>query len=155
VLRTVDTDPAMLDLLPLVDDYIKGATGHNWAADSTIAPKAKAAARILIVLWFENPGQIANGQAVLPQGLTAVLTQLEAMATSVKFTGSNGAGPCSVPGAELGDLVAGLTGLVGVTGDRHTDFESIISVSGQIQQTSASDLSGNTYGVRLTSPEMP
>lgn len=156
VLRTVDTDPAMLDLLPLVDAYIKRATGHNWAADTTIAPEAKAAARILLTLWFENPGQMANGQGALPQGLTAALTQLEALVGSIlTFTGRNGAGAVQLPGAEIGDQVAGLIGIVGVTGDRRTDFESVITVADQIQQSSASDLSENTYRVRLTSPAAP
>jgi len=80
VLRTLTTDQNMLDLLPLVDSYIKLATGRDWAADSPIRPEAKSAARILLVQWYENPGMLAQGMSVLSAGLTSCLTQLEALA---------------------------------------------------------------------------
>lgn len=80
VLRTSQTDADMLALLPLVDAYIKNATGRDWAADATIRPEAKSAARILLTMWHEAPGMIGQGLTSLPHGLEAVLSQLEALA---------------------------------------------------------------------------
>lgn len=79
VLRTEATDQNMLDLLPQVDAYIANATGRNWESDDSIRPEAKAAARMLLVMWFENPAMLGNG-SVLSFGLTAALVQLEALA---------------------------------------------------------------------------
>lgn len=65
-------------------------------------------------------------------------------------TGSNGAGPITVGASQggatqVGDIVTavfqGGTPTV-VTADV---FERVVSVAGQIQQTSSSNLSGNTY----------
>lgn len=86
VLRTSETDPAMLDLLPAVDTYIEHATGRDWTADTTIYPEAKAAARMLLVRWHEDPGGMAAGSA-LGYGLGACLTQLEALALTLKTSG--------------------------------------------------------------------
>lgn len=79
VLRCEQTDPEMNNLLPLVDDYIKNATGRDWAADTTIDATAKSAARMLLVLWHENPGMVGN-ESSLNFGLRSVLAQLEAKA---------------------------------------------------------------------------
>jgi hypothetical protein len=75
-LRCATDDPAMLDLLPMVDAAIAEMTGHNWAADSTKSPLAKAAARILLVQWHEDPGMMAARNASLPFGLTQTLISL-------------------------------------------------------------------------------
>jgi hypothetical protein len=87
VLRCDDDDPNMLDLLPLVDGYIQFATGRNWTADSPIRPEAKAAARMLLVRWHEDPGGMAAGGA-LGYGLSAAMTQLEALALTLETTGT-------------------------------------------------------------------
>lgn len=79
VLRTESTDQNMLDLLPQVDAYIANATGRKWEEDNPIRPEAKAAARMLLVMWHENPAMLGSGSA-LNFGLTAVLVQLEAIA---------------------------------------------------------------------------
>lgn len=62
ILRLVNpADYPQLDiLLPFVDDYIKTATGHDWAEDSAIDPTAKMLASALVVRWFEDPGQMGN-----------------------------------------------------------------------------------------------
>ncbi len=80
VLRTSQDDPNMLALLPQVDAYLKNATGWDWAADAAIEPTAKAAARMLMVQWHENPGGLGGQQTALNFGLTACLVQLEAIA---------------------------------------------------------------------------
>jgi len=87
VLRTTETDSNMLDLLPLVDAYIKRATGRDWAGDLEIRPEAKAAARMLLVRWHEDPGGMAAGGA-LGFGLHAALTQLEAVALELETSGA-------------------------------------------------------------------
>lgn len=86
VLRCLTTDALMLQLLPQVDDYIKMATGRDWTADTTIYPKAKAAAQMLLTMWHENPSMTGNAGA-LQGGLSACLTQLEAQALELESSG--------------------------------------------------------------------
>jgi len=146
VLRCETTDADMLALLPAVDAYIKNATGHDWASDNPVLPEAKSAARMLLVKWHEDPGMMSNGTASLGYGLASCLIQLEAKALRYQeFFGRDGAGSIDLPGALAGDTVSTLVGLVGVTGDKKTDFETMITVDGQIQQVSESDLSANVY----------
>jgi hypothetical protein len=80
VLRTVETDPAMLLLLPQIDAYIDTATGRDWTLDDPVHEMAKAAARMLLVRWYEDPGAMGQSQGLLPQGCSAALAQLEAIA---------------------------------------------------------------------------
>src|SRR5574341_1406596 len=92
VLRCEDDDPNMLMLLPAVDAYIKMATGRDWAADVPIYQEARSAARMLLVMWHENPAMIGS-QGALNFGLAAALTQLEALALSYYiFEGLSSAG---------------------------------------------------------------
>ncbi len=149
VLRCAVDDVRLLDLLPQIDAYIKTATGHAWEGDETIHKTAKAAARMLLVQWFEDPGMMVGGQA-LSFGLHACLTQLQALALRYReFMGRSGIGAIVMSGATIGDKVEELIGISGVSGDRSADFESEISVSGQIQQESTEDLSENWYRVLL------
>lgn len=86
VLRCATTDVNMLDLLPLVDGYIEQATGREWQGDAIIEPLAKAAARMLLTMWHENPAM--TGQAgSLHHGLHAVLLQLEGKALALVTNG--------------------------------------------------------------------
>lgn len=153
-LRVDTDDPRLLDLLPQVDELIKRATGRDWAQDNTKNPVAISAATMLLVMFFENPGQI--GEAQIPFALTAALTQQEAEALKyrkVKFYGVSSAGGIAIDGACVGDDVISLVGIYGVSGSQVASFESKISIPGQIQQTSGSDLSDNLYVVILKSPE--
>lgn len=151
VLRCDITDADMLALLPLVDAYIKNATGHDWAADTAIRAEAKSAARMLLTLWHENPGMITSGMTTLGFGLSAALTQLEVIGLRYKeFTGRDGAGGISLPGVYVGDSVSSVTGLVGASGDQKAAFETVISMDGQIQQVSENDLSEKVYRVFIT-----
>lgn len=149
VLRCASTDADMLALLPLVDAYIKNATGRDWTADAVIHPDAKEAARMLLVIWHEDPGRIvADGS--LSFGLRSVLTQLEAISLRYRnFTGRAGAGPIDLPGALAGETVSTVTGLIGATGSQATAFESVITVDDEIQQISTDDLSENWYRAYL------
>jgi hypothetical protein len=154
VLRCDATDPLMLDLLTPVDDYIRNATGHDWAADSSVDATAKSAARMLITVWHENPGMMASGMTTLSFGLRAVLSQLEAKSLRYKtFEGLSGSGAISVPGAKVGDTVQSVIGVVGATGSYANSFESVITVDGYIQQSSSSDLSGKFFRAYLVSAE--
>ncbi|GAP11748.1 hypothetical protein BECAL_02941 [Bellilinea caldifistulae] len=152
VLRCTIDNEEMLRLLPQVDAYIKRATGRDWTADPVIAPEAKNAARMLLVLWFENPGMIASGIATLNHGLTAALVQLEAMALNYHtFEGLSGSGYISLPGVKRGDVVASVTGIIGLSGDQSASFETVISLDDHLKQV-ASDLSGKWFRAHIIPP---
>ena len=77
VLRCEATDPKLEILLPQVDQFIKLGTGRDWTLDEPISPNAKAAARILLVRAFEDPGAIVATPTAMIYGLDAVMMQLE------------------------------------------------------------------------------
>jgi hypothetical protein len=150
--RTTSADAVMLQLLPMVDQCLYMATGHDWTADGTIAPMAKVAAGMLLVIWYDNPAM--TGTADSP-GIIGMLAVLEAEALKYRkypFEGLSSAGAISLPGAREGDAVITLTGVMGVSGDQKAKFESTISEDGQIQQTYSGDLSENQYVVVLKHP---
>jgi len=148
-LRVESDDPAMLDLLSSVDEFVKNSTGRDWTSDSTIHPTAKSAARMLLVQWYENPAMTGSSDT-LTFGALAVLAQLEAIALQYRnFEGLSGAGAVTMPGARRGDTVAEVVGVVGTSGDQSANFESVISVDGQLQQISSSDLSDKYFRARV------
>jgi hypothetical protein len=149
VLRCETTDQLMLDLLPAINSYIEGAS-RKWTDDTTIHPVAKAAARILLALWHENPSMTGQEAENLSGGFKACMAQLEAEARYYyTFEGSSSSGYISLPEAREGDTVSSLTGRVGVTGDQSAKFESVITVSGYIKQTASEDLSSKWYTAKL------
>ena len=151
--RTAVPDRVMLDLRPLGDKYIEMGTGRNWAADTTIYPQAKSAARMLLTLWYENPGMIGQPGS-LQWGLSAALTQLEAKALRWKnFEGRAGSGAISLAGAQVGDTVVAVTGLVGASGSQSANFETVITVDNEIQQVSTSDLTKKFFRAELSGLE--
>ena len=151
VLRCEVTDSDMLALLPLVDEYIKSASGHDWTSDAVIDPRAKAAARMLLTLWHENPG-MTGSEGALSFGLRAALSQLEAKAGQFyEFYGLTGAGSIVIPGICYQDRVESVEGIAGVSGDQSAAFESVISADGSLVQLSGSDLSSNVYRARIVS----
>lgn len=150
VLRCSSTDTAMLAMLPGIDAFIKNATGRDWAKESQIPEEAKSAARMLLVLWHENPGMVGGDTGSSNFGLTACLIQLSALAMNIaEFYGNAGAGGCTLKTAMVGDSVDTLTGVIGAAGDQKAAFEGVITVDGEIQQISISDLSANVYRVKL------
>ena len=151
--RTTPTDAVMLQLLPLVDEYLYKATGHDWATDATIHPLAKATAGIILVTWYDNPGM--SGADPDGPGISGHLVQLEAEALKYRkyqFKGRDSAGSIPLSGARDGDVVLKLVGVDGVANDQKTKFASVISADNQIEQVSSADLSGNQYVVVLKSP---
>ncbi len=154
VLRCENTDPNMLALLPQVDAYIQQATGRDWTVDSPISQVAKGAARMLLVMWYENPGMVGN-MSSLNFGLASSLVQLESLALRyVTFEGLDGSGYIEIPNVVAGTTVSTVTGVVGATGDQHTLFEAVISEDGYIYQSSATNLSSKWYRAYLIPPEV-
>ena len=151
-LRCDVSDPEMIDLLPQVDGYLINATGHDWTADTPIDPTAKSAARMLLVMWHEDPAMMAQHNAPLSFGLTSALVQLEAKAASyMEFEGLTSVGGCTLTGANVGDTVVSVTGLVGVSGNQASSFESVISVQDEIKQITSANLDGKFFRVYLKS----
>lgn len=66
-------------LIPAVNEYLKDATGKDWGTITEtyieIDPVAKVVASILLVRWFEDPGQIDKVSDI---GLLSMVNQLEA-----------------------------------------------------------------------------
>jgi hypothetical protein len=73
------------------------------------------------------------------------------MVTRYTFTGLNGAGACTLTGANVGDIVVqGFRSSGGAyAGVFATDFETVITVDDQIQQISIANLSGVTFALKL------
>ncbi len=143
-------DQEMLDLLPQVDRFIINATGYDWTTDITINQAAKSAARMLLVMWHEDPAMMAQRNAPLSFGLMSALVQLEALAAEhLEFQGLMSSGPCTLLGARMGDTVSSLVGLIGCSGNQAANFESVITVDDQIKQVSSSDLSAKWFRVWL------
>ena len=150
-LRTQTTDTVMLQLLPLVDEYLKNATGHDWTSDQEIHNSAIIAAGMLLVYWYDNPGAVGS----TPNTIAGTLLQLEAEALKYRkyvFEGASASGAVLLPGAREGDVVIKLVGVYGVSGDQSSNFESTITTDDQIVQSSADDLSANQYVVVLKHP---
>lgn len=156
--RSTTDDSAIQTLLPLVDKFVEKATGRDWTQDNVVNLTAKAAAGMLLVQWYDNPGMGSVQGAdsgVLPYGLTNVLSQLEAEALKYRkytFYGISGVGAVTLTGARVGDVVQKLRGVYGSSGDQSASFESTITEADQIQQTSGSDLSEKIYAVVLKNP---
>lgn len=51
-------------IVPAANQYIRNATGKDWANDEEKDPVAKFAASRLVVYWFENPGMINKPDAL-------------------------------------------------------------------------------------------
>lgn len=64
------------------------------------------------------------------------------------FTGVAAAGPATLTGAKVGDIVLGVVNLTD-GGGAASDFESTITVADQIQQSSSSDLHLKKFSVLL------
>jgi hypothetical protein len=155
VLRVAEDDTELLNLLPLIDAEIKAATGRAWEDDETVHPLAKKAARVLLIRNYEDPGMLSKTQyKTLNLAWQNAITQLTAEALKYKkyeFEGLSSSGYVSLEYANKGDQVLSLVGIWGVSGDQTSDFESVVSESGYLRQTSGSDLSDNGYLVTLIS----
>ena len=64
-------------------------------------------------------------------------------------TVADGAGSIGVPGAQIGDTVGTLIGVVGTSGSQAASFEGVITVADQLQAVATSDLSVKFYRAYL------
>lgn len=76
-------------------------------------------------------------------GVAVGSTRSGPTALMVSAAGVAAAGPVTVAGAVVGDNVAFVLGPTNA--DAGANFETTVSVAGQVQQTSASNLSANQY----------
>lgn len=88
-------------------------------------------------------GQPINNASLVLDGVTIGSTRTGATPFRVSAAGLNGAGAITAVGALVGDNVSFVTGPTNA--DSGSLFESTISVTGQVQQTSTTNLSGNQY----------
>lgn len=143
-IRSTATDAVMLQYLPLIDQYLISATGHDWATDSTIHPTAKLTAGMLLCYWYDNPGALG----MTPNTVMGQLVQLEAEALKYRkyaFEGLSSPGAISLPGAREGDTVMKIVAVYGgLSGNQSSKFENVISEENQIVQTA-----GDLYEVGL------
>jgi hypothetical protein len=150
VLHCLATDALMLQFLPLMDEYIKTATGRDWTADSTIDVTAKDAAGDYITCLHAGGWPTES----LERHFHACLTQLEAKARYYHiFEGLDGAGYIELKEAREGDTVVTLTGKVGATGNQASKFETVITIDGYLWQTSSEDLSEKWFEAHIKPPQ--
>jgi len=95
--------------------------------------------------------KIASNAVTTAKILDANVTALKVADSALVFTGFTGknlAGACTLTGAKAGDIV---TGVVSISdgGSAAASFETTITVSDQIQQTAASDLSTKKFSTLL------
>lgn len=92
----------------------------------------------------DGQGPLSTSQDVLVlDGVSIGSTRSGPNAIKAVAAGNNGAGAIVVAGAKVGDNVELV--LQSTFVDASASFESTVSVAGQVQQTSGSNLSGNTY----------
>ena len=106
-----------------------------------------------VLLWLHGRRLGIKGDGQGPVSSESDLLVLDGVAigstrsgpNSIKAvaSGSNGAGPVTVAGAVVGDLVEFVLDLTDAT-DVTSSFQSVVTVAGQVQQTSATNLSAKT-----------
>lgn len=101
-----------------------------------------------ILLWLHGRrlgirGDAQSSSVLALDGVSIGSTRSGPNALKVIATGNNGAGAITIAGAKVGDHVELV--LLSTFVDATASFESTVTVAGQVQQTSASNLSGNTY----------
>lgn len=105
-----------------------------------------------VLLWLHGRrlGVRGDGQGPTPatvlvlDGIPVGSTRSGPNAIKAVVAGSNGVGAITVTGAKVGDSVEMVINLTSPA-DASSSFEASVSVAGQVQQTSASNLSGSTF----------
>lgn len=146
-------------------DDVKGKYGSGGAiqtgAVKTAHIGAKQVTQAKIADNAVGAGQLANGAVgttqlgsnavtsakVASNAITAAKVADAAMKLSA-FTGKNGAGACTLTGAKVGDVVAGVVCITDGD-DQAANFETAITVADEIQQSSAGNLGAKKYSVLL------
>jgi hypothetical protein len=103
-----------------------------------------------VLLWIHGrrlglfgDGQGTNNNSLVLDGVAIGSTRTGAAPLIISATGLAAAGAITTTGTLVGDNVAFVMGPTNA--DATSSFESTVSVAGQVQQTSASNLSGNQY----------
>lgn len=111
-------------------------------ADLNATATASAAGIVELATDAEAKTGSSAAHALTPANLRAVLAGLKI----ISLDGRNGAGACTAAGAVVGDKVLYVAGLTeGALGGAGASFEATVTVAGQVQQSSASNLSANNY----------
>ncbi len=95
-------------------------------------------------LGIFGDGQTTNNSSLVLDGVTVGSTRTGANSLKACTTGSNGAGGVTVTGTLVGDLVELVVDLsASPPADVSSSFETLVSVAGQVQQISGSNLSNH------------
>jgi hypothetical protein len=106
------------------------------------AATVEAAGKVELATDAETLAGTDTGRAVTPSNLASVISQVEI----ISFQGVGATGPCVAVGLNVGDDILSVTGgQAGVVGDQGANFEGVVTVDDQIQQTSNDNLAANTY----------
>ena len=100
---------------------------------------------------IQKTGRIAPQEDGYKCDVTVQSSGAPTMVTKYNFTGKNGAGVCALVGANVGDIVVQGYRASGAAyaGTFSTDFETVITVDDEIQQSAVGNLSGVTFTVKL------
>jgi hypothetical protein len=111
----------------------------------------RAAASDDVLVWehgrrhgIVGDGQAGNPSALVLDGKVIASNRVTTVKITAVAAGHNGAGAITVAGAVVGDTVMCVVNL-SAPALASSSFEATVSVAGQVQQTSASDLSGSTF----------
>ena len=63
--------------VPAIEEYLTVATGKRWGDEEPVDPLAQVTAQVILVRWFEDPGQVGK---VSDQSLITMIGMLKAKA---------------------------------------------------------------------------
>ena len=69
--------PKAFSYVPAIEEYLAAATGKRWGEEEPVDPLAEVVARVILVRWFEDPGQVGK---VSDQSLITMIGMLKAKA---------------------------------------------------------------------------
>lgn len=132
-----------VDTAQLSDDSVTGAK----ILDATVDTADLAALAVTVA----KLGPLAVTTAKIDAGAVTGAKLGVAGNSSGSFTGNNGAGACTLTGALIGERVFMIARFDAVSDDNGgmDDFESVITVDDQIQQSDGADLSAATFMIML------
>lgn len=112
------------------------ATTHVAAASATAAGKVELATDAEALAGADTE------RAVTPHGLAGAILKMDI----ISFAGKNNTGACTATGLKVSDIILSVTGVAAADkGDQSANFESVVTVADQIQQSAAGDLSTKVY----------
>lgn len=104
-----------------------------------------------VLLWLhgrrfgiKGDGGLGSDNTLVLDGAAIGSTRSGPNAIKRVAAGSNGAGAITITGAKVGDNVEIVINL-STPADASSSFETTVTIAGQVQQTSASNLSGSTF----------